>query len=220
MQLPAVLLARYATPEYDGTGVTELLRADFEATTLRLSCKAYSYEDGPGIEPLPIRISFQNVIKHRLCEQWWDYFFEEREHVQLVPYQYPRSELYLRNAPKDVDAAYVQCIRALLHVQLGKHDPLQVLGFTASSFLSRLEAGFGKVVEGPAIYLDQLASLLKQHNAGPSTLPLKPLRRSCYYTEDDSYGSEPYDLAQLRVVRFGQNWVVTDGTVEVTVAAA
>ena len=163
-------------------------------------------------------MTFRNVIDYRISERTWGYFSEDREHVLLVPYRQPRSELYLRAAPNDIDAAYVWCVRALRQARLGEHDPLQVLGFTASSFLSKLEAGFGKFAEGPAVYIDCLVNVLRAYAAGPSTLSLKPLARSRYYAGEKTYGSEPYDLGQLRVVCFGKNWVVTDGVVEVVVA--
>ena len=48
MNLPAELLKLYDTPEYDGAGVTDLQRVDFEAAILRLVCEAYTPEDEPG----------------------------------------------------------------------------------------------------------------------------------------------------------------------------
>ena len=94
---------------------------------------------------------------------------------------------------------------------------MQVLSFTASSFLSKLEAGFGRFVEGPAVYVDRLADVLREYGAGPSTLPLKPLARSMYYAEEDAYGWEPYDGERLRVISFGDNWVLLDGEEAVAV---
>lgn len=219
MNLPIELLHLYDTAEYDGAGETELKQLILEPDTLCLQCEAYTYEDAQDSIPLLISATFSKVIAYQITDSTWDYFSEDAEHVQLLSYQRPRGELYISRTPANVDAAFVQCIRALEETRLSDHDSLQVLGFTANSFLSRLEAGFGKFVEGPIVYLQTLATVLQQHGAIPSVLPLDQLQREMYYHEDESYGYQPFDKEKLRVVCFGKNWVLLDGEMVVNASS-
>ena len=220
MLLPAALLALYNTSAYDGAGYIALETLSFGDRSLRLDCRADTHEPYDDPAPLPLRVTFEGVIDWRLSANQWETFEEPHDHPALIPYRYPRSELYLKSAPRDIPAAFAETIAALQTARLGQDDPLRTFGFTATGYLTRLGQGFGRLTEGPTPYVDALAAVLRRHGAGPSSLSLKPLRRHVYYAEHGTYGSEPYDQERLTVVVFGENWVLLEGEAAVALRTA
>lgn len=195
----------YDTPEYDGAGVTELQTLEFTEDEMILHVISYTYED-EDFAPLRLKLTFKNIVDYSISQQSWDYFRETGDSSLLISYETPQSEIYIKKKPEQLEIAYVKCIRALDQLIPKKENGLNVIGLSASSLLRLLTRGFGHIASGPATFIDALSIILKEHGAHPSTLPKRSKSKS--WEINGNYGHTPYDQRKLRVMTFGENWVL------------